>query len=290
MILKRMAQVVAEDEYSRRNIREKVYEAVTRGAQNQLQLIFDSYCEKVEQWCMDESKYDSKDHRKIVINSMDPEEVVTELFIAVLSETGITPIQAITSKLGARLGFDDVFDGVIAASEIIGVCWDKQLYLVHNDPLRITPNFQLPLEVREFIANTQYMNPMLCEPEPWTSNHAGGYLTICQHVVLGRHNNHQEKQALDALNIIQGIEWELDENVLAHEELPKHKLDTQEKIDAWDLHIKMSQKVYAEMNSFYFPWKPDFRGRFYSQGHYINLQSTAYKKAMLNFVHKEVIV
>ena len=293
-MLKRIEQVCQEDDYSRRNIREKIMQAIEGGKEEQLKEMFNTYCNSLDQWLMDESAYESKDFRKITIAAKGVDTVITEVFIAVLSCTGVTPIQAVVAKIEPHLGFDDPFVGVKAAAEILGVCWDKQLYKVYNDPLRIEPILRLPQEVREYIANTKYMNPMLCEPNEWSTNFAGGYLTICEHVILGRHNNHQEKQALDALNIVQAIEWELCPIAVNYIEKPKHVLDTDEKIVAWQQHINMSTTVYQQMmdadNSFWFPWKYDFRGRMYSQGHYINLQSTGYKKSLLNFKHKELIV
>jgi len=285
--------VVQEDEYSRRNIREKIMQAIEGGKEGQLKLMYETYCDSLDQWLMDESEYASKDFRKVTIAAKGVETVITEVFIAVLSCEGVTPIQAVVAKIEPHLGFDDPFVGVKAAAEILGVCWDKQLYKVYNDPLRIEPILRLPQEVREYIANAKYMNPMLCEPNEWSTNFAGGYLTICEHVILGRHNNHQEKQALDALNIVQAIEWELCPIAVNYVEKPKHVLDTDEKIVAWQQHIDMSTTVYQQMmdadNSFYFPWKYCFRGRMYSQGHYINLQSTGYKKSLLNFKHRELI-
>jgi len=293
-MLKRLAQVVQEDEYSRRNIREKVMATIEKAKGDDLKNTFKEYCNSLDQWLMDESGYESKDFRKVTIASKGVENIVTEVLLAVLSCEGVTPIQAVVAKIEPHLGFDDVFVGIQAAAEVLAVCWDSKMFKVYGDPLRMDPQFQLPKETRDYIANTKYMNPMLCEPSEWTTNHAGGYLTICESVLLGRHNNHQEKQALDALNIIQTIEWELDDVAVNFVEKPKHALDTNQKIEAWEQHVQMSTNVYQEMmdagNSFYFPWKYDFRGRMYSQGHYINLQATGYKKSLLNFKHKELIV
>lgn len=292
-MINRIKQVIAEDKYSRRNIREKALEAINAGKKGQLKPIYEKYCDDLDQWTMEPSDYESKDARKMQIAAKGIDVVVTELFLAVLSFEGQTPIQAVAAKIEPHLGFEDVFIGIKAAAEVIGACWDTQLYKVYNEPLRIESQLRLPADVREFIENTQYMNPMLCEPDDWTNNHNGGYLTICEHVILGRHNNHMEKQALDALNIIQSIEWELDMEAVNYVEKPKHELDTPEKAEAWQHHIDKSTDVYQEMvdegNSFWFPWKYDFRGRLYSQGYYINLQASEYKKSLLHFKQQELI-
>ncbi len=292
-MLKRIEQVVQEDEYSRRNIREKVMQTIEEEKEDDLKDTFKQYCDSLDQWLMDESEYESKDFRKVTIAAKGVENVVTEVLLAVLSCKGVTPIQAVVAKIEPYLGFEDPFVGVKAAAEVLAVCWDSKLFKVYGDPLRIAPQFQLPKAILDFIENTKYMNPMLCEPNEWSSNYSGGYLTICEHVILGRHNNHQEKQALDALNIVQAIEWELDDIAVNYVEKPKHVLDTVEKVTAWNHHIVMSTDVYQQMmdagNSFWFPWKYDFRGRMYSQGHYVNLQSTGYKKSLLNFKHRELI-
>ena len=166
-ITKRLVQVCAEDEYSRRNIREKIMNAIEGGKEEQLKTMFKTYSNSLDQWLMEESAYESKDFRKVTIAAKGIETVITEVFIAVLSCTGVTPIQAVAAKIEPYLGFEDTFVGIKAAAEILAVCWDKQLYKVYNEPLRIEPVLQLPKEIRDYIANTKYMNPMLCEPTEW---------------------------------------------------------------------------------------------------------------------------
>ena len=57
--------------------------------------------------------------------------------------------------------------------------------------------------------------------------------------------------------------------------------------------IISSRKVYQELlsygNSFYLNWRFDKRGRMYSQGHEVNIQSTSYKKALINLTKREII-
>ena len=57
--------------------------------------------------------------------------------------------------------------------------------------------------------------------------------------------------------------------------------------------VKDSEKVYdyllSNNNTFYFVWRYDARGRMYSQGYHVNIQSNAYRKAMLDFKDKTLI-
>ena len=292
-LTKRIEQVVAEDVYSRKNIRKYIQEAIEQSVTEDLKPLFENYVQKVTDWMMTPGSYESIEREKQHIRSIEPNDIVIEIFVAVLPCTQPTPIQEVATKLLKILNFDDVFTGIKMAANLLGVCSDSKLYMVYGDPLRIKSNFELSDQIKQIIEKTQYLNPMLCPPNNWESNVGGGYITSCDSIVLKKYNRHNKPQALDALNTVQQIEWELDDVMVNYIEKPNTEPETKEQIEAATLLSNKSLNVYQEMmdtgNSFYFVWRYDFRGRMYSQGYYINLQSTSYKKAILNFKKKELI-
>ena len=134
---------------------------------------------------------------------------------------------------------------------------------------------------------------MITKPDDWTNNSDGGYITTKQSVLLGKHNHGHHDQALDALNIIQDITWQLDKHMLQYEEHSKKPLDTPEKIANFQQLVDMTKMVHKELldegNAFWFQWRYDFRGRMYNSGYFVSLQANDYRKAMLNFKHKQYI-
>jgi len=245
--------------------------------------------------------YDSKNNR-IASCNMANNEIALELCVAILVVKEINPIQSVAAQLGNRLGYSNPLDGIKTAAEIIAVCEKTGLFTLYhstaddNDTgtLGVKPNYKLSDSVEEYIEQTMYLPPMIETPEPWKDNSNGGHLLGSGSVILGSINHHNYQQNLDSLNIIQGIEWELNEDVLEYDELSKKPLDTPEKTRQFNNLVKKSKAVYNSMiklgNKFYFVWKYDKRGRMYSQGYHINLQSTEYKKAILQFSNKKVII
>jgi hypothetical protein len=157
----------------------------------------------------------------------------------------------------------------------------------------IRSRWSLDLDTEQYIADTMYLPPMLCEPNEVTSNTTSGYLNpVAESVVLKAHNHHDEPLALDAINIANSVAFELDEFILStFEESPTKELDTIEKARNFQLLKNSSKKVYDMLqdqgNLFWFSWRFDKRGRMYSQGYHVNIQSTEYKKALVTLARKK---
>lgn len=297
MDYRRQYQETIEDHHSRKNIRRMVAEEVDITS-----TVFSSCCGMVYDY-LNGKYYDSKQARTMTLYASDLtiNDIVTELFIAVLPIDGVSPIQSVVAQLGNRLGYKHQLDGVKTASEIIAVCEDSNLYTiwhakdVENDTgtLAIRPNYKLSDETLRAIRRTMYLPPMLCHPRKWRSNTNGGYLEGSGSVILGAMNHHEQQQDLDSINKIQNIAWELNHHMVEKIETPNNYLDTDEKVEQFEIFKMDSRSVYEALmgagNEFYFVWKYDKRGRMYSQGYHVNLQGTEYKKAILQFKNKELL-
>lgn len=289
-----MLQQDLEEQFSRRSIRERVKQDIDMKSYVYLK-------------CVDSIKkllsgtYYASKQKRLEALTMAIEDITLELFIAVLPIKQISPIQAVAAQLGNRLGYENPIDAVKTASEIIAVCEISGLYTIYhsmdkeNDTgtLGIRPNFALDPKVERFIEQTMYLPPMLCNPVEWESNTHGGHLHGSGSIILGAINHHDLPQALDAVNIIQGIEWELNRHILELEESPNKPLDTDDKVEQFKVMATQSREVYNLLlntgNKFHFVWKYDKRGRMNCMGYHVNLQSTQYKKAILQFKNKEVV-
>lgn len=203
-------------------------------------------------------------------------------------------IQSAIVKLAIKLKGYTGIKAVEIASDLLNLC-EGELYniiYINNIPY-VEPNFVVDKETREFLENRQFLLPMLVKPLKWTNNFDGGWILHRKCAIHGRINHHSKPQALDVLNILQEIAWELDPDMLNYEEESNKPLDSKEKREQFLKLKQTSRSAYEEMvdwgNKFYFVWRFDKRGRMYSQGYQINLQSTSYKKSLLNFHKKELI-
>lgn len=295
-----MNQLDIEKQYSRKIIRQLVKADVDVSAE-----VFAKCLKALEVYMLDNSYYPSKHKRinELHQHTMTMTDIVLELFASVLPYQVITPIQSIAANLGSRLGYRYVLDGVKTAAEIIAVCEKSGLYTIYHsshqdndtDTLGVLPHYKLSQHVIDYIENSMFLPPMICKPKPWHNNDntGGGYLHSKGSCILGALNHHNHHQNLNHLNILQSIPWELNKHIVDMDEVPNKVLETAEQQDQFENFkqeaVKVRNMLINTGNRFYFQWKYDKRGRSYSTGYHVNLQSTEYQKASLQFKHKEVL-
>ncbi len=288
-------QCKIEHIFGKNHIREQVLKDIDPESN-----LFASLVDNINNYRNKTYSYTSKNKRLKAL-TVSSDDLAIELIIAVITiEPTIVPVQVVISKLIPHLKCSNLIDGVKIAGEIIAVCEGDLFTLHHNtdlenetDTLGIKPKFQVKAHTQDFINNTKYLPPMICKPIPWKGNTGYGNVTGSGSVILGTGNDEGQNQNLLTINILQSIEWELNEEMLEFMEVSKKALDTIEKRQNFDLMVNSSEVVYKDLleqgNKFYLVWKYDFRGRSYSQGYHVNLQSNSYRKAIMNFKHKELI-
>lgn len=297
MLSRHEQQANVEQVYSRKNIRNLVKEDV-----NPEHPVFLDICRLIQTYRHQAGgAYPSKAIRiRYLDGKITNEEIATELLAVLLPIQEVSPIQSLASQIGLALGYDNILDGVKTGAELIAVCEQSGAYTIykHTDELNETgtlsvrSNFKLDDKTADLIAKTKFLPPMLCEPNDWTNNHNGGALQGSGSCILGAMNHHNGNQSLDVLNMLQHIPWQLNEMV-DYVEKSNKALDTHDKLTQFELMKNQSTIVYNELmdggNQFHFSWKNDSRGRMYSQGYHLHLQSTQYKKAILDFYDEELI-
>jgi len=123
-------------------------------------------------------------------------------------------------------------------------------------------------------------------------------------IILGRGNNVGQRVNKSAINKLQSVPWEINEDIL-HLLSDKLKepdwkspeaptaIEQKERKKSFALRDRETNDVVDYLlengNQFYFGWKYDKRGRSYSQGYHTNIQGNEYRKAMLRFSNKELL-
>jgi hypothetical protein len=293
---KETMQCLLEMKYSRQFIRGRVLNEI-----NNMNLTkdYDHAVKLVDNYRFGEY-YESKEKRlqQLVLNS---QEIVLEVLAAVCVNKGEQPIHATASRLANNLGYENTLEGIKTAAELIGLIGSETeaLYWIvlptRRKVLSTDSIVQLSEELSLFIEQCQYLPPMVCEPKyvKGKYNMDTSHISLKGSLILGKHTHHQELLDYEAINIANQVKLSLDEDILAFEERPSKSLDTQEKVIQFNKINIDSTNIYNEIleagNKFWFTWKYDFRGRMYSQGYHINIQSTDYKKALISLAKKEVI-
>lgn len=254
--------------------------------------IFQLAVDRVNQYRAKEYSYASKNKRIAQLKRPTDEIVLETLCLTTLCQEHTT-IQSICTKLGNALKITDKLDSIKTAAEIIGVLHGPFYSIIPaikstTETIAILSHFKLPEAVLKQLEQVHYIPPMKCKPKNWSNNFDGGYLTIKNNAVLGTGNIHTMPLALDFLNIIQSIAFELDNNIIELEESLSKKLTKVKSIRQFKQLKNESEKIYKEYKNipFYFVGAFDTRGRFNYRGYHINIQSYEFKRASINF-HKK---
>ncbi len=172
-------------------------------------------------------------------------------------------------------------------------------------------------EVLNFIEQSEYLPPMVCEPLELESNYDSGYLTHKESLILGKGNHHDGNICLDVLNLANSVKLKLDTDFLRTVEeecgteltlegvknkaLKKGVVYSDDQAAAvlvklqeqWPAFKATSAKMYMLMhnlgNEFHLTHKVDKRGRIYAQGYHISTQGSSYKKAMIELANEEIV-
>ena len=210
-------------------------------------------------------------------------DIYIKFLSLILKEKAAKPIQAIATQLGHIAGFKNSAEAFEWGLSLVKNCRNTGLYalsFVESD-WYVDPAFVLDKKTKQKLDKLQYLPPMKVKPNKWSDNHNGGWVWETKHLVLGsRFTKHNRPLAYDVINKLQSMQWEIDAETY-----------TLEKNTNRNINKKKFLRVINEYldKPFHFVWRYDSRGRSYSSGYDLNLQSNEYGKALLSLRKKEKI-
>ena len=210
-------------------------------------------------------------------------EIFIKFFSLILKDKIARPIQAIAAQIGHIAGIKDTAEAFEWGIILIKECLNSGLYQLQEieEEWYVYPNIALTKKTKQKIDRLQYLPPMKSMPIPWTSNTNGGWLFENKHLILGnKFKKHALPVAYDVINKLQAIEWEIDSTTYKIEKQTNRAMNKQKFLRV----IKDFLGI-----PFHFVWRYDCRGRSYSSGYDLNLQSNEYGKALLSLHNKEMV-
>ena len=214
---------------------------------------------------------------------IEDKEIYIKLFSLMLIDHNSRPIQAIATQVGHLADIKDPTSAFEWGMVFLKDCRNTNLYQFKkkDHEWRVYPNFTLDSNTKHKIEKLQFLPPMKKKPLDWRDNYNGGWLWESKHLVLGnKFTKHEEPLAYDVVNKLQSIPWEIDANTYLFEKETNHAMNKKQFLRVIDQYLGQH---------FYFVWRYDSRGRSYSSGYDLNLQSNEYGKALLSLHNKEVI-
>ena len=265
--------------------------------------------------------YASKNTRIAQLDGLDIEALVLDIFVGIAYCQREELFTSVTAQLASRLKFDDKADAIKTVAELVAVLCETDAFDINKASAMasLMIQSQIPLEdtLLEYINNSQYLPPMVCEPLELTNNYSSGYLTHTDSLILRGYNHHDGDICLDVLNTVNRVALRLDtEFVGTVEEDPNAEFTADRAIDAaaekgkhitqaqalevvakqienWKRFKGQSYEFYLMLatqgNEFYLTNKVDKRGRIYSQGYHLNTQGASHKKACVELAKEELV-
>lgn len=296
--MNKLDQETIEALYSQRNIHSVLHETI----KYELSGILINWAilaySKIPEW-LEGEYYDSKNKRikilKKEIEEYGLETIVVAIIAAVLHTHSTQTIQQCTGYLQAFLPHKCAFDRAKTAAELLALCSRSSgLYTIEKhgsgSPATIKVNHWKSIDKKllssfKWINDTCFNPPMIEPPKSVSNNIQCGYKTLNEPLILGTLTMHHEKQNYQTINMLNKIEWVLDQAVLAESEVPSKPLKTKEQQQQFNAMLQSSKFIYNMLDDdpFWFCWQFDSRGRLYSHGYHVNLQAAEYKKACLSF-------
>lgn len=288
-------QEANEERYSRKHIDAKIRKEIlenpfmVRKVEDGIGLVEDY---------MGKEYYQSKMVRIAQLKNLDVHSLVMDIFTGIAYSQKPELFTSVSAQMASRLKFSDKTAAITTVAELMAVLCNTDAFDIEKAgkqaSLMVVSKIPLSKELLEFIDNSQYLPPMVCEPLELTHNYSSGYLTHNDSLILGSGNHHDGDICLDVLNTMNKVRLQLATDFLCTvEEKPTFELDTQEKKDQWHRFMKQSYTFYSLIvnggNQFYLCHKVDKRGRIYVSGYHISTQGTAFKKASLELANEEVI-
>ena len=261
----------------------------------------------------------NKDHdidrelRLLAVRDLDIKELVLQVTACISLECQ-KPMKlvSVASLCARHLGMSDKVEAIHTMAEIIAVLGETDLF--DNKKTRegwiVLSRVELDSEVTQYADNALYLPPLIIKPRKIRHNRDSGYITQRgESLILGFYENHHDDNiCLDVLNILNSNEYELDTDFINQYEEQWHREELSqqeyEELSHADREIyNMDEKNWKKFqeqgkffqhlmihhgNSFYPCNKVDKRGRIYSSGYHVNVQGSSFKKAMVNFKHREI--
>ena len=261
----------------------------------------------------------NKDHdidrelRLLAVRELDIKELVMQV-VACISLECQKPMKlvSVASLCARHLNMSDKVEAIHTMAEIIAVLGETDLF--DNKKTRegwiVISRVELDSEVTQYAENALYLPPLIIKPRKVRSNRDSGYITQRgESLILGFYENHHDDNiCLDVLNTLNSNEYELDTDFINQYEEQWHReeLNQQEyeELSHADREIyNMDEKNWKKFqeqgkffqtlmihhgNSFYLCNKVDKRGRIYATGYHISTQASSFKKASINFKHREI--
>ena len=250
----------------------------------------------IQEWLADEY-YESKQIRLAKLSNLKSiADLVRYYFIQSTTFYVNMPLVSAGAMIAHKLDnlFDTKAESIKTTVELLAVlipCDMYKLYRNEYEQYCIESRIVLSDETLNKLNQFMYLPPLIEPAQKLTKNNSSAYKTIKRDsLILGNSMNyHDGNISLDVLNTLNQTKLVIDYDFIdmVHEEPSEHTDKSN-----WDMYVQQRDFTYDLLKEYDYvilSYKPDKRGRVYSQGYHINPQGNSYHKAMLTLYETEVV-
>lgn len=288
-----LAQYYIEEKFDKKKVRKNLITQIEEDFYFQIENAYTNF----QLYVYKGHDHESIFHRLYNLLQYPIRDWIAEIYLEVVYLNRVS-IQAIVGRFIDRVD-DQLYRKLHALTDLVVIAaqediFDIELTDAEDADIMCQAHFEFDDDTYQYITDTMYLPPMLCKPKKIRNVHDCAYLTRKEPCLLKpKFNLHDKPMNFDLVNKLNSIPLKLDTDMLEYEETPSKPIDTKLKRKNFNALKSSSRKVYDmildEGNLFYLTWKPDKRGRVYSQGYHINLQATDYKKSLISFAEEVII-
>ncbi len=288
-----------ERKYSKKNIQKVIMEEINSSKEVCLKV---NQCISLVNDYMFKEYWESKNIRIQHLMNIDIEVVITDILCVIMPEDGTQLYTSVVGQIAPRLKYDNLLDGLKTAAELVAVLEPAGLYQIlraqatKSGMMEVYGSYSLKPKTKKYIEETMFLPPMVTEPKIVDEYNHITHLTHEEDcLVLGHSAGKGNKElAYDVLNKLNQTALSLNVQLLTElsETIPED-LATKEAEDQLNRMVHKSYAVYKDLiqtgNKFWLTHKYDSRQRGYCQGYHVSYQGNAFKKAIVQLNHKELI-
>lgn len=295
MSVNRLIQESIEYKYSKARLKELINNNYISMLSIDLIQKMDELRCKIHEWKQG-NYYPSKNLRASKLDNNNIEGIVFGIVYCMAGYTEPKTIQEYINRIEKFVScYDNPVDTVKTIADILVIAANVDMLDMtryKGNRISIEHNWKMHPELLDHMNRMIYLPPMISEPKNIDNNKTSGYLTFNDSVILGN-NHHDNPIALDVLNIQNKVKVSIDIESLKAIEVPSKEpktiLEKQVFMEMRDTSREVAEMLIYMGNVFYWTNKYDKRGRLYTMGYHINIQSTEYKKSLINLAKEEYL-
>lgn len=288
-----MIQEQVEQLFSKRNRREIILGELSQeewfnNAVNESVVLIEEYYNK---------EYNEEKTNRIqrglseIIEREELPEFIEGIFLCTVETYAGIPIVSVAAMLAGKLPNLSKKNAIHTMAEILSILGKVDLYDVHYGKYKqvcITNRINLNKDTKSILNKLMYLPPMISEPRIVSKNRDSYQYSLNEEsLILGvKENFHTGNIGLDVLNKLSQQVLAIDTDFISNNKPVKPEGANK---DDWDAYIEQLEYVYEIIgdNDMFITYKPDMRGREYSQGYHVNSQGNDYHKAVIELSRKE---